>query len=316
MAFQFLSDQLEQSATGRVMRQLTLARIRFSSHPLYRRWSMQAYEGRLARWAEIIPDLTAQYLPVIFMVAPLSLGIIALLFGTQMFQAVATILLLLFMVGVLVVSSAAPMIAAGVAAFALSKEREAGRWELLLLMPYDRAAVLMMRISTMLFPYRPLITTLDILQTIAALLLAVGLNAGSMSDDNASQIMGACFLFILPSLFMLTWERRQDYAASVALGAFAGVHPKESHALGWALGGSSSMVLLRAFIALIALAFSPLRNGLGTFLPAFVAGPAILPMLGVPLSLTVVLWVAYYGLRELFLVTIWKITVRRVEGWD
>jgi hypothetical protein len=174
----------------------------------------------------------------------------------------------------------------------------------------------MMRISTMLFPYRPLITMLDVLQTLAALCLAIGLNAGTMSEENASQMMGACFLYLLPSMFILTWERRQDYAMSVALGAFAGIHPKESHALGWALGGSSSMVMLRAFIALVALALSPLRNGFGTFLPAFVAGPAMLPMLGVPLQLTLILWAGYYGLREILLIVLWRVTVRRVEGWD
>lgn len=307
-----MAVRLDKPPTNFMLHQIRLARIHANHHPLYRRWSMEAYEGRLAYWAEVIPEHLIQYLPVIFMASPFGALFLAVAFGKATVEAVFGLLALITLILIILIASLGPVLGAGIAALSLVVERQAGRWDLLMMIPRDRMSVLLIRISTIQFPFRPLIGTIDILQTLSAISLAFFLNIGRAEDTN---ILSSCFFFLLPSLLVLTWERRQDYALSLAIGAYAGLHYPEDKALGWALSSSGAMVALRGFLAIMALGLSPHPNGWGTVLPAFVAGPAVLPMLGVHLLRVALLWALYYGLREIVIIWLWRASEHRVEGW-
>jgi hypothetical protein len=265
----------------------------------------------MAYWAEEIPDQVSRILPTFFFVSPFLAMLVGILFGLDTLETVFEIVGIIFLILMLLVASMGPVLGAGMAAAALAYEREAGRWDILMLIPNDRISVVLMRISTMLFPYRPLVATLDILQTLSAILLVMVLNTQTLHEDAST--LGACFLFFVPSLFLLTWERRQDYAFSVVLGSYSGIAQPPERALGWALGGSAMMLGIRGLVGMLAVGLSPTSNGLNAALPAFVAGPGVLPMLGVQLDVTIVLLILYYGAREIAITMLWRKSIERVE---
>jgi hypothetical protein len=311
MTMKLWHPNMDTLSTRRVLHDLTIIRMRFHSHPLYRRWSHSAYDSRLAYWAEEIPDQVSRILPTFFFVSPFLAMLVGILFGLDTLETVFEIVSIIFLILMLIVAAMGPVLAAGIAAGALAHERVAGRWDILMLIPNDRMSVVLMRISTMLFPYRPLVATLDILQTLSAILLVMVLNTQSLRGDAST--LGACFLFFVPSLFLLTWERRQDYAFSVVMGSYSGIVQQPDKALGWALGGSVLMLGIRGLVGMLAVGLSPTTNGLSAALPAFVAGPGVLPMLGVHLDVTLVLLVLYYGAREIAITLLWRKSVERVE---
>ena len=313
-AQRFISASWESSPTGRIFQQMLLTRVRFYRHPLYRRWSHSAYESRMAYLAEVIPEWLSHIIPLLFLVGPFVALFVAILFGTTVFNFFLLITGIILVTATLILASAGMVSSAALAAFSVVDEREAGRWELLMLLPHDRVSVLIMRISSMLYPYRPLISTLDVLQTLTAFMAAIIINAGSDSLNN--DLLGACFIYFIPTLFMLTWERRQDYAISIALGAYAGLTRREQNALGLSLGGSTIMLAIRALIGMLAFGLSSRVNSFGVVLPVFIGGPAMMPVVGIPLSYSLLLLVLYYTTREFAITALWRASMRRITDWD
>jgi len=293
----------EHSPTGTIWRQMLLTRSQFARHPLYRYWNHRAFRTRYATLADLIPDHIAQILPIVVMLTPFVGIFITVIFGTGVFRAFLLTVVFVLLSLVLVLAAVVPLLTAAVAALSLMLEHRAGRWDLLMLIPHERPAVLVMRLSSMLYPYRPLTSTADVLQSLAAISAAVVVNAAAANTDDT--LLAACFFFILPSLFLLTWERRQDYALSVAIGGMAGV--SRQNALGFALGGAALMLATRLMFALLifSVAGRP-SHSFNTIIPLFVGGPAMMPMLGFGLDSAVLLLALYYGLRELLIAALWK----------
>ena len=205
----------QHSPTGALIVQLNRSRMNFRQHPLYRRWSDAAYEHRLAYLAESVPGHVAQFLPVALLFGPFLPFVVVIIFGASVFNAFLIALLIFLIAVALLIASADGMLAAGLTAGSLNQERESGRWELLMLIPEDRMSVVIMRVSSMLMPYRPLVGTMDFLQTVAAFIAALILSGRATETD--SNLLGLCMLFFLPSLLLLGWERP------------AGLRPEREH---------------------------------------------------------------------------------------
>lgn len=306
-------DRFQNLSTETIMRSLLLTRIRFSNHPLYRRWSNSAYESRFVQVAEVFPEQIAQIIPLAFVTSPFVALFIALVFGTSTFMTIATIIGVLLLLFVLLIASGGPMVVAGLGALAVADEREAGRWELMMMIPQRRLEVLMMRISTILFPYRPLIDTLNILQTIAALILSF-IFIGQV-NRSGSDVFGICIVFILPVILLLALERRQDYALSVAMGSYAGLSRNRDTALSWAFSGVAGLLALRVFAGMLAFGLAPWEGGLPSIMTAIVGGPAVLTLISVNPFVTLVVLAGYYALREYLVKMLWHNTTERLQGW-
>jgi|GEM_PF-5755184 len=309
-----LEERLQKLSTQFILRELMLARVRNSNHPLFRRWSYAAYDGRFVSLAESIPEQLAQILPLTLITAPFLAFIVILLFGTQTLATIATIIGLLLLIAILMVAAGGTFITASLGALAVADEREAGRWELMMILPRKRIDVLMMRISTILFPYRPLVDTLNLLQTIAALMMTfVFIGQVNRSGDD---VFGTCVIFLLPTLFLLTMERRQDFALSVAIGSYAGLARNRDTALGWAMSGVVALMAARLMAGMVIFAFAPWERGLFSVFPSVVAGPSVLSLLSASPLTTVLVLMVYYGLRELTLSLLWRTMHNRLIGWE
>jgi hypothetical protein len=274
---------------------------------------MDAFVSRWAAWADQLPELIAQVLPVIFMGGPVLVAILGLAFGQDLFQALLSASFTSYVAALLLVSLLAPLLSAGLAGLSLIQERQAGRWDLMLLMPYDRMALLIMRVSTFLFPYRPLLGLFELLQTLGAVLLIFGLTL-VQADATAQPIVGTCFFFLGPCLFLMHWERRQDYALGVAIGTLAGLGRSESQALGWTLGGVGLILGGRAMLGILALAYAPLPLSTAGGVAAFAAGLTALPLFSVPWAVVLPLWGGYFLGRELLIRWLWRATQGLLEG--
>lgn len=312
MTVNLLSESWERSATGQVTRELRQSRIRFYRHPLYIRWTRDAFGSRLALLADAIPDWLVNIVPTLMVFLPVTALVIAILFGVQTFTAVMSIFALM-VVGLAVgVGTVGTPITAGVAAAALVGEQRSGRWEMIMMMPYDRTHVMVMRLSSMIYPYRTLITSIDLLQTFFALVVAMYLSGSASSTD--SILVGTCVIFAVPSLILLSWERRQDFALSVAIGAWAGLFGREQSTKIAVTTGTGLILVSRAIIGLLAIGFAPNAHGFALMLPIFIAGPAMLPMMGIALEWAIPLLLLYYGGREIAIHRVWRRSLNQVWG--
>jgi hypothetical protein len=313
-AQRILYTSWENSATGALIVQLNRSRMNFRQHPLYRRWSDAAYDHRFAYLAETVPGHVAQLLPVALIFGPMLPFVVVVLFGTSAFKAFLVALAILLVTLALLIASADAMLAAGLTAGSLSLERESGRWQLLMLIPDDRMAVVMMRVASMLMPYRPLVGTMDLLQTVFAFIAALILSGRATEMD--SNLLGLCMLFFLPSLLLLGWERQQDFALSVSLGVFAGLIRNERLALGLALSSGTGVIFVRLVVGMIAVGVAPTAHGFWVVLPVSIAGPAMLPMMGIPIPAFVPILLVYYGGREFVIRRLLREGLLRATGWD
>lgn len=304
----------DQLASSHLLRDLRLARPHFYWHPLYRRWSHQAHQTRLAAFSEALPDYLLNVLPTAFFAFPVVVLMIGMVFGMSTFRAVMIVTWILFLVLAVFSAGLGMMAGGGLAAYGLAREQEAGNWEVLMMLPQDRMGLLMMRVSATLFPYHPLITTLEVLQTASGFLAAIILNA--KLDSPERDLLGACFVYLIPALAVMTWERRQDHALTVALGIFVGLSRKPQSALGWALGGGALLLALRLMTGLLAFGFSPIASMDGVGLPTLIAGVAILPVVAVSLKVAVPTMLVYYLLREALIFYFWRKIQDKMRGWD
>jgi len=304
----------EHSATGGLIMQLNRSRMNFRQHPLYRRWSDAAYNHKFAYLAETVPNQVAQALPVTLIFGPFLPFLVVIIFGTSVFKAFLVALAIFLVAFALLIASADSMLASGLTAGSLTVEREAGRWELLMLIPDDRMAVVIMRVASMLMPYRPLVGTMDLLQTVFAFVAALILSGRATEQD--SNLLGLCMLFFLPSLFLLGWERQQDFALGVSLGVFTGLMKKERLALAISLSSGAGIVFVRLMVAMIAVGVAPTAHGFWVALPVCIAGPAMLPMMGTPVLVFIPILLVYYGVREYVIRYLLRDGLRRATGWD
>lgn len=304
----------QHSATGGLIVQLNRSRMNFRQHPLFRRWSDAAYDHRLAYLAEALPGHVAQTLPIVLIFGPFLPFVVVILFGASVFNAFLAAMVIFLVALALLVASADSMLAAGLAAGSLTVEREAGRWELLMLIPDDRMAVVIMRVSSVLMPYRPLVGTMDLLQTVFAFITALILSGRATESD--SNLLGLCMLFFIPSLALLGWERQQDFALSVSIGVFAGLMQRDRFALGLALTSGAAVIFMRLVMAIIAVSVAPTAHGFWVVLPVCIAGPAMLPMMGTPPLATVPILLVYYGAREYAIRYFIQDGLRRATGWN
>jgi hypothetical protein len=304
----------ENSATGGLIMQLNRSRMNFRQHPLYRRWSDAAYDHRFAYLAETVPGQVAQALPVILIFGPFLPFLVVIIFGASVFKAFLVALAIFLVALALLIASADSMLATGLTAGSLTLERETGRWELLMLIPDDRMAVVVMRVASMLMPYRPLVGTMDLLQTVFAFVTALILSGRATEAD--SNLLGLCMLFFVPSLILLGWERQQDFALGVSLGVFAGLMQKEKLALALSLSSGGGIVFVRLVVAMIAVGVAPTAHGFWVVLPVCIAGPAMLPMMGTPILAFVPILLVYYVGREWVIRYLLRGGLRRATGWD
>lgn len=307
-----LSSAWENMRTGYILRQLDLSRFYFHRHPLYRRWRSEAYRAPLAYIAQEIPDKINIIIPWMLLILPTGALMVGLIGGASAFSTLIA-LVGFFMLGIgLFVAALGTMLTIGLVTKALGEEHRAGRWDLLMLMPYDRASVVVMRAASMLHPYRPLISMLDLIQTGVAMLLALYINGQADTFDN--NLVGICTAFWLPTLFILTWERRQDYALAVGVGVLLGMNDKPHNSLSMALGSGVVSLGLRLIFGLLAVGLAPNANGFGVLLPTVLAGPGMLFMMGVTPIISAALLIVYYLGREALIHVIWRRALGQVWG--
>lgn len=281
--------------TQKMLNQLDIGRNRFHRHPLYRRWSHYAYNNPIARRAELAAEKIAEYGPSLLVVVPFMFGLAALFFGKEGFAVAVTLTTILFVLVSMVVLVGALCLAAGLSAFAIARERLEGRWDLVMLIPKDRSTVLWMRVSSILHPYSPMMVTFEVLQNALAL---VAVFVVALSNVNDSQL-GVCLTFFIPALFLLTWERHQDYALGVVVGTFMGLKYDERRAFSLSMSGVGFILAARMAFVMIAYGISTPPGGLEVTIPALIGGITVLPMVGVPMWSCVLVGTIYFGLREL-----------------
>ena len=301
----------EHLSSTRLLRKLDVSRSRFYRHPLYRRWSAQAYSHRWAHLAEALPEKISQYTIVILLVVPLLALLIQVLLGEDIFDIFVVLFGVTGFLMAIVMSISGVGLASSLASMSVAAERSEGRWDLLMMLPNDRASVLLMRIASMLYPYRPLIATFDVLQGAVAFMsvLAVTLAVDMRNDD----LISLCFVYILPCIALLIWERRQDNVLSLVTGAFAGLFYGSKNALSMAMIGTGLLLAFRLMIVLGAFAAMGRSAHLLTLLPALIGGPAMLPVIGLPFWGSIGFIVAYYAVREVIIGVVWQAVVQRMR---
>lgn len=312
MRQKWLSRTWEASPTGQVIYQLNRARFYFNRHPLYQRWIKESFEARAATWAQEVPDFLLNYIPMTLLIAPfIPLGGV-IFFGVSVFTTIIGLMVLIFLVGSLLFASIGNLLTAGLTASTLSHERQSGRWELLMLLPHDRVAILAMRISSRLVPYQAVIGMINLIQSLCTFIVAGALTAGAASmTDNTTAI---CLLWLLPTLFLLSWERRQDYAFSVTAGLFGVMRQAGQDSWGVAFIIPTLILIGRGLMGLLGVALAANVHGFWAVFPTILGGPAMLPVMGVPMPLAIALLSAYYGLREVVIWQLWQMSLERITA--
>ncbi len=312
MWLEFLTSTWESLPTGALLRRLQLSRYTFQRHPLYKRWLMEAYSSRTAYFANEIPDRLAEAIPVLLLLVPVLAFLFGVLFGLSTFIMAVGLTAFILLVTGLVIAVLGAMLGAGLAASALLTERASGRWDVLMMIPYERAGVMMMRVASRLEPYRPIVATLDILQTLGGMLVALVLSTRPMAVN--TNLLGICFLAAPLVVVILMWERRQDYALSVAWGVYGGLFFGQQDPFRLALGGGAWLLMGRALAGMLAVGLAVNAHGIWLLLPVLVGGPGLLLMLGTPWYVVLGLLGAYYGLREWMLARAWEQVQAHLHG--
>lgn len=295
--------------TKRMLNQLDIGRNRFHRHPLYRRWSHYAYNNRIARNAELLSEKIAEYGPSLLVLIPLLFGLSALLFGKDGFAVVVTLTGILFVLVSMVVLVGALSIATGLSAWAVARERLEGRWDLVMLIPKDRSSVLWMRVSSILHPYRPMMITFEILQNALAMIAVFIVALQNVNDSR----LGICLAFFIPALFFLTWERNQDYALGVVVGAFMGLKFDERRAFSLSLTATGFIIALRMAFVMIAYGISTPPGGFEVVIPGFIGGMTMTPMAGIPLWACAIAGGLYFLVRELAIALFRRSVTRLID---
>ncbi|MFP4323259.1 MAG: hypothetical protein ACLFTK_12465 [Anaerolineales bacterium] len=296
MWIEFSTRAWESLPTGALLRRLQLSRYIFQRHPLYRRWLQDAYNTRAAYLASEIPDRMAEAIPLVVLVVPLVAFSFGIIFGLSTFLVAVGITAFIFLVAALLVAYLGPIMTTGLAAGALATERTTGRWDVLMMIPYERAGVMMMRVASRLEPYRPIMATLEILQSLAGMLIALVLSTRPSAIN--TNLLGICFITAPLVIVILMWERRQDYALSIALGVYGGLKLSAQDPFRLALGSGAALVTGRAIIGLLAVGLAVNAHGVWLVLPVMIGGPGLLLMLGTPWYTALGLLALYYGGRE------------------
>ncbi|KAB2904786.1 MAG: hypothetical protein KJ064_18330 [Anaerolineae bacterium] len=296
--------------TRQMLRQLDIGRNRFHRHPLYRRWSHYAYNNPVARNAERMAEKIAEYGPSLTIIIPLMFGLSALLFGKQGFAVAVSVTAALFALLSLVVLVGALSLATGLSAWAVARERLEGRWDLVMLIPKDRATVLWMRVSSMLHPYRPMMVTLEVLQNGLAIVAVFIVAIGNVDDSR----LGVCLAFFIPALVLISWERYQDYALGVVSGTLMGLQFDDRRAFSLSLAATGFIIALRMAFVMIAYGISTPPGGFETVVPGFIGGVTVLPMVGIPLWACLVVGSVYVALREAVIALLWRASLRLIDN--
>ena len=66
---------------------------------------------------------------------------------------------------------------------------------------------------------------------------------------------------------------------------------------------------------MVAVGAAPTAHGFWVVLPVSIAGPAMLPMMGVPIVVFVPILIVYYGVRELIIRKFLRDALARATGW-
>ncbi len=296
--------------TRQMLRQLDIGRNRFHRHPLYRRWSHYAYNNPVARNSEKASEKIAEYGPSLTIVIPLFFGLAALLFGRQGFTVAVSITAMLFVLVALIVLVGSLGLATGLSAWAVARERLEGRWDLVMLIPKDRATVLWMRVSSMLHPYRPMMVTFEVLQNALALISVFIVAIGNADDSR----LGVCLAFILPAIVLISWERYQDYALGVAVGTFLGLNFDDRRAFSLSLSATGFIIALRMAFVMIAYGISTPPGGFETVFPGFIGGMTVLPMVGIPLWACITIGASYVIVREIAIALFCRASLRLMDN--
>lgn len=310
MDLNLLSVGWRSLSSNKVLRQLDVSYNRFYRHPLYRRWSIHAYEHPMAALAEKLPEKIGEVLTMSIVGIPLLALAVQVLFGSSMFAVLTAMLGAAVLVTVLVVSVLALALGALLAAMSVAQERGAGRWDLIMILPDDRSNLMLMRISSIIYPYRPFLITIEVLQNVIAL-LAVAIVG--VAVDNNEQMMSLCLLYFLPSLFVLSWERRQDYALSLMVGGLVGVVYDGRRAFSMALVGTGLLVSLRMMVVLAAFGAGGTSTEFSAVIPALIGGPALIPMIGVQPWAALGFMLFYYAAREALISAVWRTTIWQMQ---
>lgn len=301
----------ENLSSTRLLRKLDVSRSRFYRHPLYRRWSAQAYSHRWAHLAESLPEVLSQYSLALMLVVPLAALFIQVILGATIFNLILTVFGVSGLMLAITTSVAGVGLASALAAISVAQERSEGRWDLLMMLPGDRPSVLLMRIASMLYPYRPLIATVDILQSAIAFLSVIAVTV--LVDMNNEELISMCFVYMLPCMILLTWERRQDHVLSLVGGGFTGLFYSSKQALSMAMTSAGLLLAFRVMFVMAAFAAIGRSAYLVTMLPALIGGPAMLPIINLPFWESLGFILVYYTLREVIIGIIWQIMVRRMQ---
>ncbi|NJL96110.1 MAG: hypothetical protein HC915_21460 [Anaerolineae bacterium] len=300
-------------ASNRLLRQLDVSYNRFYRHTLYRYWSQMDYSTWLARMAEQLPSKIGEGLTLLIVAVPFAALTLQVLFGATIFSTVSTLFGVGTFAAALLVSVAGMSVATVMSAQAIAAERQSGRWDLLMMLPRERSSILLMRLSSILYPYRPLIVTFDILQSIAAL-FSVGLVALFWEVDN--QLISLCIVYTVPVWLLLSWERRQDYALSMLVGAMAALVSLQRRTLIPAMVGVLLLLAYRLMMTLLAFGVAGFAPHLVMLLPGIIGGPAVLPMVGVPFGWSLVFIGLYFASREGVLLVLWRATLHQMDAAD
>lgn len=280
--------------THQMLSQIDIGRNRFHRHPLYRRWSHYAYNNPIAQYAELLTERFAEYGPALTILLPLMFALAALLFGKDGFTVAFTLTAIVFLAAAVVVILGSLCVAAGLSAYAVARERLEGRWDLIMLIPKDRSSILWMRVSSILNPYRPTMITFEVLQNALAMLAVFVVSLNDVDDSR----LGICLAFFIPALFLLTWERHQDYALAVAMGAFLGLKYDDRRAFSISLAGVGFILMARAVFVMVAYGISTPPGGMDVIVPSLIGGVTMLPMAGIPLWACAVGGFSYFAARE------------------
>src|SRR5574341_996696 len=109
----FLDTAWHQLRSNWMLRQLDVSYNRFHRNPLYRRWSMKAYDHPAAHHAEAVPEKVTEILTMLIFGIPFGALVIQLLLGREMFMIMA------YIIGAVILTLALLLSIAGLVASAL-----------------------------------------------------------------------------------------------------------------------------------------------------------------------------------------------------
>jgi hypothetical protein len=130
----------------------------------------------------------------------------------------------------------------------------------------------------------------------------------------ADDLISTCFVFFIPAMLLLSWERRQDHVLSLAVGAFAGLVYHERLVLSRTIMMMGLVLGLRLMMVLLAFGVSGYALHLSSAVPGLVGGVGMLSISGVSFFPALGFALLYYALREALITAIWRNVVHHLEN--